>query len=259
MALINALRDFGHLRHDIESRTVLSASDRLSHLNAISMFYPRFGRTLRNIDNTLAAKSKRGWEDFPIAWRRSPKRALDVVRRLWRMPEIRKKYINFLKNIKRSDEVLENTPVQTDKADPTWMWDEVGYDVEEDTGAEQSKNGLIKHLLQKPAKRGWEDLNSFKAHLFHRNPATGTARDSAAKGLVYKRGWEDIVWKRSGRGLPENENVVNTLSDVEDTLIRLLETQPINTGALLDRNSHGTKNIYNRKTQFSDEFLSDAQ
>ncbi|WAQ95482.1 hypothetical protein MAR_028172 [Mya arenaria] len=174
--------------------------------------------------------NKRGWEDVSFAWRQplhkrgwesirglvsfprklSPKRALAMVRNLWRIPEIREKYKALLREGKRSDEQLVNVPVQSGDDNPTWMMDEIEYDQNgiptfmlphddtfsgEELGAKLPANNHYEsgRFKQKDrlTKRGWEFVGNFQVgKRSSNNPNVKTSKTT--------RGWEDMRWKRNG-------------------------------------------------------------
>lgn len=145
-------------------------------------------------ENYLKTDSKRGWEDVPFSWRRiNPKRALEVVHRLWNSPEIRRQYIHYLRNGKRSKELMEEIPVQSDNLDPTWMIDEVGYYPDEYLSSLDGKSYGHELSDQEESfqKRGWEDI----AFLGKRRFPEADLGSSFVN--ADKRGWEAINLKRT--------------------------------------------------------------
>lgn len=158
------------------------------------------GKTYTDNKNILETKSKRGWEDFKAMWRRkSPKRAWEIINTLWRKPEIRTKYEDFLNNGKRSKEEIENVPAQVDNMDPTWLVEEIDDDINLEH-PDENRDASDRFMFM---KRGWENINKMflrsvnsprlkaKRHLSEDFQNTGTITNS-------KRGWEDLLWKRSG-------------------------------------------------------------
>ena len=202
-----------------------------------------FERNELLFENDMKSDSKRGWEDVALSWRRiNPKRALEVVNRLWNSPAIRRQYIHYLRNGKRSKEVMENIPVQSDNVDPTWMIDEVGYypadypDSQNDAQyddqvpkefANEGKRGWedIEHL----GKRGWEDI----AHLL------GKKRRSENSFSSYgKRGWEPINLKRT---FSQEQKYRNNEAVLNKILKQLSKPQGRRESELLDSESNITK------------------
>ena len=146
--------------------------------------------------------SKRGWETIqsemtPLFRAVSPKRALEVVRNLWRNPSFRRRYLGYFQERKRSREVMDNIPVQFDNADDAWMLDDIEYDENgipaflSQTPNEHKPEPLEQPLHKSlPAKRGWEFVGSFQGR--QRLPPRFLKSRS-----IDKRGWESLPWKRS--------------------------------------------------------------
>jgi len=154
-----------------------------------------FERNELLFENDMKSDSKRGWEDVALSWRRiNPKRALEVVNRLWNSPAIRRQYIHYLRNGKRSKEVMENIPVQSDNVDPTWMIDEVGYypaDYPDSQNDAQYDDQVPKEFANE-GKRGWEDIEHLRKRGWEDIAHLGKREWEDIEHLG-KRGWEDIA------------------------------------------------------------------
>lgn len=182
---------------------------------------PLLGKVHSYHRNVIESKSKRGWEDLNVAWRRSPKRAWEVVNQLWRMPDIRRRYRNYFKSGKRSKEIFENVPVQPDNEDPTWMIDEIGYDIDFKQPVIGNDETDKAFFHKNDLKRGWEAIGPFR-----RRDILLPDKHTLTTG---KRGWEEIAWKRNTGGM--NQDIVNE------------EEKPIYSES---------NNIYNKVTSFLD-------
>lgn len=146
--------------------------------------------------NVIEAKSKRGWEDLNVAWRKSPKRAWEAVNQLWRMPDIRRRYGNFFKGGKRSKEIFVNVPVQPDNEDPTWMIDEIGYDIDFNQPVIGNDETDKTFFNRNHLKRGWEAIGPFRRR--------GILLPDKHTLTTGKRGWEEIAWKRNTGGMDQD-------------------------------------------------------
>ncbi|XP_045211416.2 uncharacterized protein LOC123562895 [Mercenaria mercenaria] len=159
--------------------------------------------TYKNIANM---KPKRGWEDVSLIWRKSPKRAWEFINKLWKDPVIRRKYKTYLENGKRSDELMENIPVQQNNVNPFWVTDEIGYDdIDLDHPIVRNGAGDNALWLAKSSKRGWEIVNPGDWKNIRSNIAD-----------IGKRGWEELNWKRAVGG-PIRNNLVPRNGEFGDT------------------------------------------
>ncbi|XP_060581852.1 uncharacterized protein LOC132738380 [Ruditapes philippinarum] len=185
-----------HLQND-DTGSLTTFNEQLEPSPNIDMNYDTL-RTIHGMENSFLTNSedmkpKRSWEDVSLIWRKSPKRAWEVVNRLWQNPEIRSKYKSYIENGKRSEELVENTPVQQNKETPLWWSEELGNDpvvpIFESNFAEREEQ------LPESTKRGWETVHpgSWK------NKKTSSKRTSVA--AMNKRGWEELNWKRIASGV----------------------------------------------------------
>ncbi|KAL4240740.1 hypothetical protein ACF0H5_001529 [Mactra antiquata] len=165
--IIETLKKLDQLRqsHDVALHPLGTLNDDKPSFNLISDYGPSLYHDSADLDSEFTSKSKRGWEDFSPEWRQAPKRAWDVVRTLWKRPDIRTKYMSYLKNGKRNGEVLEKTPVQKNDADPSLTWNDIGYDATSNPGSSSKSIGFDSDIfdpLEPATKRGWEDIGIFK-------------------------------------------------------------------------------------------------
>lgn len=178
----------------------------------------KFGLNSRLLfDDVMKTDSKRGWEPLPpLTWvKPSPKRAFEVVHRLWNDPEIRRQYRLHLRNGKRSKEQLIDIPVQSEHTEPAWMIDEIEYHpempladfhIERNAGkghtARREQNGVNDFGAQ---KRFWEDI-IFKDKRKFQDRQTRKDRELSSD----KRAWEIIELKRT---FPEIHSEKPTVAD----------------------------------------------
>ena len=194
MKNLNALRQFKNPFDTVQSLDNVITNERQAvprETNSDSSFE----RNELLFENDMKSDSKRGWEDVALSWRRiNPKRALEVVNRLWNSPAIRRQYIHYLRNGKRSKEVMENIPVQSDNVDPTWMIDEVGYypaDYPDSQNDAQYDDQVPKEFANE-GKRGWEDIEHLRKRGWEDIAHLGKREWEDIEHLG-KRGWEDIA------------------------------------------------------------------
>ncbi|KAH3871507.1 hypothetical protein DPMN_034710 [Dreissena polymorpha] len=129
----------------------------------------------RNTDKTNV---KRGWEDIAFVLDEKPprkrgwevisdeisalvghpvlKRALEMVREMWQIPEIRERYMEYVRAGKRSKESVVNVPVQSGSMNQKWMIDQIGYDDEGMPLYLSNKESEIPEVILDLSKRQWE-------------------------------------------------------------------------------------------------------
>ena len=189
--ILNTLK---HLQANADRKSQTSLNFHQPYANNLGMdsnsdtLRKMFGMGNSFIRNTADMKSKRKWED--VIWRNPSKRALEVVKILLQNPEIRRMYESYIKNGKRSEELMENIPVQRNNENPSLMIDQLDYD----SALPVFDKSVVYSTgwLPESSKRGWEAIP-----IIWKSKKVASKRASIANND--KRGWEELNWKRNAR------------------------------------------------------------